>query len=639
MHFLVVVLSIFLLTSCTKVSSFNPITYEKNLNNLDFEAVSYKDDGKSFLNELYRVWSEDFGVSEDEALWPWRAFSNNEEFFKENYKPYEKTWFDKKLDNANFEEFLSQNKNAIIVNKTDVRVFPTDLAIFKNPNLLGEGYPFDYNQNSAIYPFTPIKLSHFSKDKMWAFIKSDSYFGWIKSNTFLTLSKDLENKIVNSKKSTAVKPMKIFNQEGVYAILPIGTIIPMEDKSKAIFPISSNEVTLLELDPSFIKDFPLNFDEQNRELLLNEFLNEPYGWGGLHGFRDCSAMTKDFFTPFGIWLPRNSYAQYFSGAHVDISALSNSQKLSFIKKHATPYLTLIYQKGHIMLYVGTLNGEVLVAHNMWGIRRGFLHYEYMEVVGKTIVSNLFLGDGHLLTKKSNLLINKIEGISTQNPISPANRLLLAYKDSIKKIEKNTIFFHNGIKLPFSSNEALKEDSLLENPDIKSQFLYNYPKFADILPPLKDPGRIRNEEFFKALYGENEKEIRKSLVKVKWLPSHMDKVLLFNERNGAANALKRVSLELDKLDSEYISFLNNPSGTFNYRKIDGTNRLSAHSFGIAIDINVKSGDYWRWSKDLTYKNQIPKTIVDIFEKHGFIWGGRWKHFDTLHFEYRPELTLP
>ena len=81
MLFLVVLLSIFLLTSCTKVSSFNPITYEKNLNNLDFEAVSYKDDGKSFLNEFYRVWSEDFGVSEDEALWPWRAFSNNEEFF------------------------------------------------------------------------------------------------------------------------------------------------------------------------------------------------------------------------------------------------------------------------------------------------------------------------------------------------------------------------------------------------------------------------------------------------------------------------------------------------------------------------------------------------------------------------------
>jgi hypothetical protein len=32
------------------------------------------------------------------------------------------------------------------------------------------------------------------------------------------------------------------------------------------------------------------------------------------------------------------------------------------------------------------------------------------------------------------------------------------------------------------------------------------------------------------------------------------------------------------------------------------------------------------------------IVDIFERHGFIWGGKWYHFDTMHFEYRPELLV-
>jgi hypothetical protein len=40
----------------------------------------------------------------------------------------------------------------------------------------------------------------------------------------------------------------------------------------------------------------------------------------------------------------------------------------------------------------------------------------------------------------------------------------------------------------------------------------------------------------------------------------------------------------------------------------------------------------------YKNQIPLEIVKIFEKYGFIWGGRWYHYDTMHFEYRPELLL-
>jgi hypothetical protein len=36
--------------------------------------------------------------------------------------------------------------------------------------------------------------------------------------------------------------------------------------------------------------------------------------------------------------------------------------------------------------------------------------------------------------------------------------------------------------------------------------------------------------------------------------------------------------------------------------------------------------------------LPSTM-DAFEAEGFIWGGRWYHYDTMHFEYRPELLSP
>ena len=72
-------------------------------------------------------------------------------------------------------------------------------------------------------------------------------------------------------------------------------------------------------------------------------------------------------------------------------------------------------------------------------------------------------------------------------------------------------------------------------------------------------------------------------------------------------------------------------------------MSAHSYGIAVDINIKWSDYWLWSNrgvsetdTISYKNRIPLKIVEIFEDYGFIWGGRWYHYDTMHFEYRPEL---
>jgi len=57
----------------------------------------------------------------------------------------------------------------------------------------------------------------------------------------------------------------------------------------------------------------------------------------------------------------------------------------------------------------------------------------------------------------------------------------------------------------------------------------------------------------------------------------------------------------------------------------------------IDINVKYSAYWRWNKGkYRYRNSIPYAIVKAFEDNGFIWGGKWYHYDTMHFEYRPEL---
>ena len=67
----------------------------------------------------------------------------------------------------------------------------------------------------------------------------------------------------------------------------------------------------------------------------------------------------------------------------------------------------------------------------------------------------------------------------------------------------------------------------------------------------------------------------------------------------------------------------------------------HSWGAAIDINGGAkADHRLWhgpkSRDAGFVNRIPFEIVDIFERHGFIWGGKWSHYDTMHFEYRPEL---
>jgi hypothetical protein len=158
------------------------------------------------------------------------------------------------------------------------------------------------------------------------------------------------------------------------------------------------------------------------------------------------------------------------------------------------------------------------------------------------------------------------------------------------------------------------------------------------PPAEnfEPGRIRYEPFFEKMYGASQSEVKNNMKTITWTPSGTG--LQVNTVNDVDGKLKQVADELDKMSAEFHKYFKKTAGTFNYRKIAGTNRMSTHSYGIAIDINTDYSDYWQWDKAMKYKNKIPIEVVKIFEKYGFIWGGKWYHYDTMHFEYRPELLI-
>lgn len=216
------------------------------------------------------------------------------------------------------------------------------------------------------------------------------------------------------------------------------------------------------------------------------------------------------------------------------------------------------------------------------------------------------------------------------------KLLCAYPDAILKKENNRVYFQDGSWLLYDDKQQKSKKELLAFSDIEDMLRATYPALKPLHVNRDDSTRVRDTKLFQKLYGSTKKEVMKNLTFVQWLPKTLNKTILFNKRHHAADALQNVSYELDKLDKKYLKFLDNLGGTFNYRAIAKTSRLSMHSFGIAIDLHVKYGNYWLWSSE--YENKIPQTIVHIFEKHGFVWGGRWEHFDTMHFEYRPEILF-
>ncbi|HEY4198657.1 MAG TPA: M15 family metallopeptidase [Mucilaginibacter sp.] len=227
----------------------------------------------------------------------------------------------------------------------------------------------------------------------------------------------------------------------------------------------------------------------------------------------------------------------------------------------------------------------------------------------------------------------------------AKKLVASYPDFIFGYANNYILFKDGSKLIWDDgikNKSFKD--LFKKPDLKDMFLHTYSTGKLKSPPAKnfDPGRIRNETFFLKIYGSSEKEVKQHLTEITWCPKLIGQKITVTKVNGVDKKLVQISKELDE-HPELKKYLANIGGTFDWRNINGTNRHSMHSFGMTIDINTTYSDYWQWSckctnedVDVKYQNRIPQIIVDIFEKYGFIWGGKWYHFDTMHFEYRPEL---
>lgn len=216
---------------------------------------------------------------------------------------------------------------------------------------------------------------------------------------------------------------------------------------------------------------------------------------------------------------------------------------------------------------------------------------------------------------------------------------------IQCIDSNILIVSNSkLLIGGNNNKSDKRDfeDVLNSATLADQLSQRYVKGKLTSKPdlNQDPGRIRCYEFFDAVYGKTESEVRKNLTPIQWVD---DTKLLISRKNGIHKHLQSVSDELKKLPQHFRKYLDRPGGTFNYRAIAQTNRKSAHSYGIAIDINVRHSHYWLNSKQkndkIIYQNSIPFEIVEVFEKHGFIWGGKWYHFDTMHFEYRPELCKP
>jgi hypothetical protein len=222
-------------------------------------------------------------------------------------------------------------------------------------------------------------------------------------------------------------------------------------------------------------------------------------------------------------------------------------------------------------------------------------------------------------------------------------LIAAYPDRLVRHDDTYIYWRDGTRMPVWDGRPHKSfDELLRDASILDQFRLPYPRrrLTSHPPVNDDPGRFRNEAFFSKMYGDCRKgEVRRHLASIVWLPHTWGHRIAVTRVNGVARRLQAISSEIDALPDAIKRAAFPIGGIYACRAVADTGKPSMHNYAAAIDLNTRYSDYWYWHRNerpLRYRSRMPQEIVDIFERHGFIWGGKWYHYDTMHFEYRPEL---
>ena len=466
--FLWIFLAFFSLLLCgcasSKQGAYASLKLRQDISILPKLKSLYQPNASTFKAKFFYAWHFKGKKPDEKAVfWAFDGYLSNDYYFF-NKQKIPLNFFEKAIANANTQAFFTLKQKAIITQNTFLKNLPVQTAILKDPFKQSEGVPFDYALDSVLNFASPVLISHFTLDKRYAFVLSEAGWGFVNASHLQRLTNSAAQSYENSNFITPLRErMGVYDEKGDFVFeARIGAIYPYETFANGVYygrvgdisyqiplnsgvlskiskqnglqngvsnGVASNGVllngaflngtqkslqnsTLNETASENVAEFPLFWENSNAKRLIKELLNRPYGWGGYDFERDCSALLRDFYAPFGLYLPRNSLAQSASfGEKFDISHLNNAQKAHFIARYGKPYETLLYLKGHIMLFVGVVGKENAAFHAAWGVRT---KDEGRLLIAKSAFTRLDIGNGDSRVSKEDLLISRLESISILN---------------------------------------------------------------------------------------------------------------------------------------------------------------------------------------------------------------------------------
>lgn len=293
--------------------------------------------------------------------------------------------------NARYSSYPGLADHGIITQNALMRAMPTTQALYGNPAKAGQGFPFDNYQMTALWVGTPVFVSHSSADGKWLFCETALCSGWVETKNVAQTDETFMNAWASAP-LYAVTRDNLTLPNGIK--LRIGSLLPVRGKELLLPKRDGSgraQVARTRL-PEGLTPFPLPFSPKAFATLGNQTMGRPYGWGGAFFERDCSSLLRDLFTPFGVWLPRNSASQLKTGLRDDLSKMPGEAKAAWLASNARPFRTIVGMPGHVTLYLGQYKGQGVIFNSVWGVRTmNGAGEEGRAVLGKVCVTSFLPG--------------------------------------------------------------------------------------------------------------------------------------------------------------------------------------------------------------------------------------------------------
>jgi len=279
---------------------------------------------------------------------------------------------------------------ALVVHRADLRTFPTRLRVFSEP----DNVDIDRFQESALFPGTPVAIVHTSRDRKWRFVISPRYAAWVEDQY---LAEGSKAEVLDYAQA---QPYRIVTGATVASVfspshpsisqlqLDMSVRIPLQagwPADKAVdgqHPYTAHVIELpmrqgdgaLTIVPALL---PKTADTQSDYLPLTranilrqafKFLGERYGWGHGYNARDCSGFVSDVYRSMGVLMPRNTRDQAISpGLKHRLFTERDDRTARIAAARALEVGDLVYIPGHVMMAIGSVDGEPYVIHDTTGL--------------------------------------------------------------------------------------------------------------------------------------------------------------------------------------------------------------------------------------------------------------------------------